>query len=70
MNSLCGLMNVLISISGLFFHLLMLLNFSSIAENKLVTVSFFWEGGGDLSLSEPDCHFGKSVFKCVKSFWG
>lgn len=43
MNSLCGLMNVLISISGLFFHLLMLLNFSSIAENKLVTVSFFWE---------------------------
>lgn len=56
-------MNLLISISGLFFHLLMLLNFSSIAENKLVTVSF----GGDFSFLSV--LLSLSLFYFFAYFW-
>lgn len=38
-NGLCSLMNLLISISGLFSHRLMFLKLSSIAGHKLVTLS-------------------------------
>ncbi len=57
-NWLCSLMNLLISISGLFSPRLTLLKLSSVAEHKLVTVSlvralfsFFAHLARSLSLS-------------------
>lgn len=71
-------MNLLISISGLFFLRLTLLELSSIAEHKLVTASLV-QGlfsfllvslAHSACLSETGCYLGNAVFKCVKSFCG